>query len=73
MRQQLQKKLENETSELDRLRRELKAAQDKLAEYRQRQEQVERAIRPQLAKTHSVLKKAQANLEMVQEVNFKRA
>jgi len=47
---------------LERLRRELKEALDKLAEYRERQERLERAIKPQLAKTHQVLKKAKANL-----------
>jgi hypothetical protein len=52
----------NENGELERLRRELQEALDKLAEYRQRQEKLERAIKPQLAKTHQVLKKARANL-----------
>ncbi len=53
---------DNENGELERLRRELQEALDKLAEYRQRQEKLERAIKPQLAKTHQVLKKARANL-----------
>ncbi len=57
----------SDSSELERLRRELKEALDKLAEYRERQERLERAIKPQLAKTHQVLKKAKANLMASQE------
>ena len=62
MQKQLDSAQDEENSELQRLRRELKKALDKLAEYRDRQERLERAIRPQLAKTHQVLKKTEANL-----------
>ena len=62
LRGQLSSVRDSESSEVERLRRELKEALDQLAEYRQRQERLERAIKPQLAKTHHVLKKAKANL-----------
>lgn len=51
------------TSEVEKLRLDLKEALEKIKAFRERQERLDRAILPQLAKTHHVLKKTKAMLD----------
>ena len=49
--------------DVDDLRRQLSAANDKLLSYQRRQEAMEKTLKQQLAKTHVVLKKTKASFQ----------
>jgi hypothetical protein len=53
----------NSVSEVEKLRLELKEAHEKIKAFAERQARFDRAILPQLAKTHQVLKKTKAMLD----------
>lgn len=55
--------------ELERLRAELKEANDKLTEYQQQKERVDKVLRHQLAKTHQVLKSTKTAMDSLQVQN----
>ena len=57
--------------ELERLRAELKEANDKLTEYQQQKERVDKVLRHQLAKTHQVLKSTKTAMDNLQVQNNK--
>ena len=52
--------------ELERLRAELAEANDKLAQYQERKERVDKVLRHQLAKTHHVLKSTKNAMDNLQ-------
>lgn len=54
LRRQLISVQESETDEVERLRRELREALDKLAEYRDSQKRLERGIKLELAKVYII-------------------
>merc|ERR1712141_152436 len=59
----LRDKTKNEAAEIDELKQRLKEAESIVAKYQTRQEMVDKKLRSELAKTHTVLKKTKAKFE----------
>ena len=53
--------------EIEELKRQLRDAEATVARYRSRQDKIDKKLRNELAKTHSVLKKTKANLNQCKE------
>ena len=63
----VEKARSNISSELENLKKQLREAEGIIAKYRARQEKVDKKLRSELAKTHTVLKKTKANLDKCNE------